>query len=185
MTSNSTNNPNLEEQQQQAVTESYDSRIIAINRTTKVREGGKDFSFAALAVVGDGKGNIGYGRGKAKEVMAAVQKAHNHARRNMVKIELRGETLQYPIKTKYGAVTVMMKPANTGTGIIAGGPMRAIFEVLGVKNVVGKCIGSTNPVNVVHATFKSLSSMVSPLFIAKKRGKTLKEIWGKKEHVEQ
>ena len=167
---------NLESQTNEVV---YDSRVVEIRRTTKVREGGRDFSFSAIAVVGDGNGRVGLGRGKAKEVVLAVQKANDSARRNMNKIKLRGETIQYPLKCRYGATRVIIRPGVKGTGIIAGGAMRPVFEVLGVKNVVAKCIGSTNPTNVVKATIKGLLSMDSPATIAAKRGKTVKEILGK------
>ncbi len=156
----------------------YDSRVVEIRRTTKVREGGRDFSFSAIAVVGDGNGRIGYGRGKGKEVVLAVQKANDAARRNMVKIALRGDTIQYPIVSRRGATRITMQPGAEGTGIIAGGAMRPVFEVLGVKNVVAKCIGSSNPTNVVRTTIESLVKMSTPRMIAEKRGKTVKEVIG-------
>lgn len=167
-----------------AAADAYDSRVVEIRRTTKVREGGRDFSFSALAVVGDGKGRVGFGRGKAKEVVLAVQKATDSARRSMHRIELRGSTLQHPIVTRYGATKVIMKPGAEGTGIIAGGAMRPIFEVLGVKNVIAKCIGSTSPTTVVRATIHSLLSMSSPQSVAEKRGKSIKDILGSKRHAE-
>ncbi|MBU1558409.1 MAG: 30S ribosomal protein S5, partial [Gammaproteobacteria bacterium] len=141
-----------------------------------------DFSFSALAVVGDGKGRIGYGCGKGKEVVSAVQKAVDKARRDMKEIALRNDTLQYPITEYFGSTKVIMLPAVTGTGIIAGGAMRPIFEVLGVRNVIAKCIGSSNPINVVRATLRGLSEMKSPAQIAMKRGKTVKEILGIDQH---
>jgi len=165
---------------EQAAADAFDSRVVEIRRTTKVREGGRDFSFSALAVVGDGNGRVGYGRGKAKEVVSAVQKAIDDARRNMVKIDLRGDTLQYEIKANFGATKVFMAPAPQGKGIIAGGAMRPVFEVLGVKNVLAKCIGSSNPTNIVRATIKSLENMVSASKVASKRGKSVNDILGKK-----
>ena len=163
----------------------YDSRVVEVRRTTKVREGGRDFSFSAVAVVGDGNGRVGFGGGKAKEVVLAVQKANDNARRNMHEISLRGNTIQYPIIARYGATKVVIKPGAEGTGIIAGGAMRPVFEVLGVKNVVAKCIGSTNPTNVIRATINSLLNMSSPKMIAEKRGKTVKEILGIQEHKDE
>jgi small subunit ribosomal protein S5 len=151
-------------------------KLVAVNRNAKVVKGGRIFSFSAITVVGDGKGRIGVGRGKAREVSAAIQKAMESARRNMVHIELNGATLHHQVNAKHGASKVFMKPASEGTGIIAGGAMRAVFEVLGIQNVLSKTIGSSNPVNVVWATIKGLRSMVSPAFIAEKRNKTLKEI---------
>jgi small subunit ribosomal protein S5 len=164
---------------EQTVQDAYDSRIIQIRRTTKVREGGRDFSFSVLVVVGDGKGRVGYGCGKAKEVVSAVQKANDKARRSMNTIHLSSDTVQYPMFAKYGATRVMMRPGAEGTGIIAGGAMRPIFEVLGIRNVVAKCVGSSNPINVVRATIQSLVDMQTPAFIAAKRGKKVSEIFGK------
>jgi small subunit ribosomal protein S5 len=129
-------------------------------------------------VVGDGAGRVGYGRGKAREVPAAIQKAMEAARRNMITVELDGTTLQYPIKARHGASKVYMQPASDGTGVIAGGAMRAVLEMAGVHNVLAKCYGSTNPVNVVRATFNGLKAMNSPDEIAAKRGKTVEEILG-------
>ncbi len=166
--------------QEQSTADAYDSRVVSIRRTTKVREGGRDFSFSALAVVGDGNGQVGFGCGKAKEVVLAVQKANDAARRNMTKIKLRGNTVQYDMSTSFGATRVVIRPGAEGTGIIAGGAMRPVFEVLGVKNVIAKVIGSTNPINVIRATIKSLTEMSSPSMIAEKRGKTIGEILGKK-----
>lgn len=153
-------------------------KMVAVNRNAKVVKGGRIFSFSAITVVGDGKGRIGVGRGKAREVSAAIQKAMEAARRNMIRIELNGTTLHHEITAKHGASKVFMKPAAQGTGIIAGGAMRAVFEVLGVQNVLSKTIGSSNPVNVVWATIKGLKAMVSPALIAEKRGKKLEEIVG-------
>lgn len=164
--------------QEQAVQVELDSRVVDIRRTTKVVKGGRDFSFSATAVVGDRKGNIGYGRGKAKEVSIAIQKATDSARRNMKKIRLRSGTIQHPIVARHGATTVIMKPASQGTGIIAGGAMRDVFEVLGVNNVSAKIIGSANAINVIDATIHGLLNMTSPERIAEKRGKTLEDIVG-------
>jgi len=174
-------NPEKIVEEAQTTASTYDSRIVEIRRTTKVREGGRDFGFSAIAVVGDGKGLVGYGRGKAKEVVLAVQKATDRARRNMHSIVLRNGTLQYEITARHGATKVFMKPAAEGTGIIAGGAMRPVFEVLGVKNVIAKCIGSTNPTNVIKAMVNSLINMSSAKMIAAKRGKTVNEIFGRKE----
>lgn len=151
-------------------------KMIAINRVTKVVKGGRIMGFAALTVVGDGDGRIGMGKGKSKEVPVAVQKAMEEARRKMIKVTLKNGTLQHAVTGRHGASTVMMMPAKEGTGVIAGGPMRAIFEVLGVVNVVAKSNGSTNPYNMVRATLDGLSKMSTPAEIAAKRGKTLEEI---------
>ncbi len=153
-------------------------KMVAINRVTKVVKGGRILGFAALTVVGDGDGGVGMGKGKSKEVPVAVQKAMDEARKRMIKIKLKGGTLYHPIIGSHGAAKVYMQPAPEGTGIIAGGPMRAIFEVMGMTNILAKCIGSTNPYNVVRATLKGLSSMSTPADIAAKRGKTVKEIVG-------
>ena len=153
-------------------------KLIAVNRVSKVVKGGRIFSFTALTVVGDGAGRVGFGRGKAREVPAAIQKAMEAARRNMITVELDGTTLQYAIKARHGASKVYMQPASEGTGVIAGGAMRAVFEMAGVHNVLAKCYGSTNPVNVVRATFNGLKAMNSPEEIAAKRGKTVEEILG-------
>ena len=156
----------------------YLEKLVAVNRTAKVVKGGRIFGFSAITVVGDGKSKIGFGRGKAREVPVAIQKAMESARRNMQTVELNGDTLWYEIVARHGASRVFMKPAAEGTGIIAGGAMRAVFEVLGVRNILAKCIGSTNPVNVIRATINGLTSMVSPETIAEKRGKTVQEIMG-------
>src|ERR1700675_4243982 len=137
-------------------------KMIAVNRVTKVVKGGRIMGFAALAVVGDGDGRIGMGKGKSKEVPVAVQKAMEEARRKMIKVTLKNGTLQHTLTGKHGASSVLMAPAKDGTGVIAGGPMRAIFEVMGVTNVVAKIIGSTNPYNVVRATLNGLQAMNSP-----------------------
>ena len=154
-------------------------KLININRVAKVVKGGRQFGFAALTVVGDGNGRIGMGQGKAREVPVAVQKAMDDARRNLVKIHIKEGTLYYPIIGRHGAATVVMRPASEGTGIIAGGAMRAVFEVVGVRNVLAKCIGSTNPVNVVRATIKALLAINNPAEMAMKRGKKVEELLGK------
>ena len=156
--------------------EGYIEKLIQVNRVAKTVKGGRIFTFTALTVVGDGKGRVGFGRGKSREVPAAIQKAMEAARRNMIQVDLDGTTLQYPIKSAHGASKVYMQPASEGTGVIAGGAMRAVLEVAGVQNVLAKCYGSTNPVNVVHATFKGLKNMQSPDSVAAKRGKRVEEI---------
>jgi small subunit ribosomal protein S5 len=153
-------------------------KMVAINRVTKVVKGGRILGFAALTVVGDGDGGVGMGKGKSREVPVAVQKAMDEARRKMVKVSLKNGTLQHAVVGEHGAAKVFMQPASEGTGIIAGGPMRAIFEVMGVTNVLAKCIGSTNPYNVVRATLNGLQGMNTPAEIAAKRGKTVEEILG-------
>ena len=153
-------------------------KMIAVNRVTKVVKGGRILGFAALTVVGDGDGRIGMGKGKSKEGPVAVQKAMDEARRKMIKVPLRSGTLQHSVIGEHGASRVLMSPAKDGTGVIAGGPMRAIFEVMGVTNVVAKSIGSTNPYNMVRATINGLSKMSTPSEIAAKRGKSIEEILG-------
>lgn len=159
-------------------TDGLQEKLIAVNRVAKVVKGGRQFGFTALTVVGDGQGRVGFGYGKAREVPVAIQKAMEKARRNMLVISLKGSTLQYPLKGRHGAAKVYMQPASEGTGIIAGGPMRAVFEVLGVKDVLAKCFGSRNPINVVRATIEGLTGMKSPDLIAAKRGKKAEEIVG-------
>jgi small subunit ribosomal protein S5 len=156
----------------------YLEKLINVNRVAKVVKGGRIFGFTALTVVGDGAGKVGFGRGKAREVPIAIQKAMENARKNMTEIDINGSTLQYALVGTHGAAKVYMQPASDGTGIIAGGAMRAVFEVLGVNNVLAKCIGTTNPVNVVRATINGLRSMSSPDRMAAKRGKTVEEIRG-------
>jgi small subunit ribosomal protein S5 len=151
-------------------------KLVAVNRVAKVVKGGRQFGFTALTVVGDGDGKIGFGYGKAREVPVAIQKAMDAARKNMKTVNIKDSTLQYPVSARHGAAKVYMQPASEGTGIIAGGAMRAVFEVVGVHNVLAKCIGSSNPINVLRATMKGLMSMRSPEDIAAKRGKTVKEI---------
>ncbi len=153
-------------------------KLVAVTRTAKVVKGGRVFGFAAVVVVGDGKGRIGFGRGKSREVPVAIQKAMEAARRDMKQVWLNGDTLWYEIKANHGASEIFMKPASDGTGIIAGGGMRAVFEVVGINNVLAKCMGSTNPINVVRATIKGLLSMMSPEQIADKRGKSVREVIG-------
>ena len=153
-------------------------KMVAINRVTKVVKGGRIMGFAALTVVGDGDGGIGMGKGKAREVPVAVQKAMEEARRKMIKVTLKNGTLQHTVHGRHGASSVMMIPAKEGTGVIAGGPMRAIFEVMGVTNVVAKSHGSTNPYNMVRATLDGLAKMSTPSEIAAKRGKSVEEILG-------
>jgi len=153
-------------------------KLIAVNRVSKVVKGGRIFSFTALTVVGDGNGRVGFGYGKAREVPAAIQKAMEKARRNMVNVDLNGHTLQHPIKGRHSGSKVYMQPASEGTGIIAGGAMRAVLEVAGVQNVLSKCYGSTNPINVVRATVSALTEMNSPAGIAAKRGLSVEEILG-------
>ncbi|HAU83513.1 MAG: 30S ribosomal protein S5 [Burkholderiales bacterium] len=151
-------------------------KMVAVNRVTKVVKGGRILGFAALAVVGDGDGGIGMGKGKAREVPVAIQKAMEEARKKLFKVSLKSGTLHHAVIGTHGAAKVIMQPASEGTGIIAGGPMRAVFEVMGVTNILAKCIGSTNPYNVVRATLNGLAEMNSPSEIALKRGKTVEEI---------
>lgn len=151
-------------------------KMVAVNRVTKVVKGGRILGFAALTVVGDGDGGIGMGKGKAREVPVAVQKAMEQARRKMIKINLKNGTLFHQVTGEHGAAKVFMQPASEGTGIIAGGPMRAVFEVMGVTNVLAKCIGSANPYNVIRATLNGLEATRRPSEIAAKRGKTIEEI---------
>ena len=151
-------------------------KLVQVNRVAKVVKGGRIFGFTALTVVGDGNGKVGFGRGKAREVPVAIQKAMEAARRNMIKVELNGDTIQYAVKARHGSSNVYMQPASDGTGIIAGGAMRAVLELAGVHNVLAKCYGSTNPVNVVRATYNGLRDMASPDSVAAKRGKSVEEI---------
>lgn len=151
-------------------------KMVSVNRVTKVVKGGRILGFAALTVVGDGKGSVGMGKGKSREVPLAVQKAMEEARQKMIKINLVNGTLHHSVIGRHGAAKVYMQPASEGTGIIAGGPMRAIFEVMGVHNILAKCIGSTNPYNIVRATIEGLSKIHTPAMIAAKRGKSIEEI---------
>ncbi|MFM9972224.1 MAG: 30S ribosomal protein S5 [Burkholderiales bacterium] len=157
-------------------TDGLKEKMVAVNRVTKVVKGGRILGFAALTVVGDGDGGVGMGKGKAREVPVAVQKSLEEARRKMIRVRLKNGTLQHSIIGRHGASKVIMQPASEGTGIIAGGPMRAVFEVMGVTNVLAKCLGSTNPYNVVRATLDGLKRMNTPSEIAAKRGKSVEEI---------
>src|SRR6056297_1454537 len=158
--------------------EGLQEKLIQVNRVAKVVKGGRIFGFTALCAVGDGNGRVGFGRGKAREVPQAIQKAMEAARRNMIQVDLNGDTIQYPVKARHGASKVYMQPASEGTGIIAGGAMRAVLELAGVHNVLAKCYGSTNPVNVVRATFNGLRDMSSPDSVAAKRGLSVEAITG-------
>jgi small subunit ribosomal protein S5 len=151
-------------------TDGIQEKLVSVRRTAQVVKGGRIFSFSAITVVGDGKGRVGIGLGKSREVPAAIQKSLESARRNMVYIALNGGTLFHEVIANHGASKVVMLPASKGTGIIAGGAMRALFEVVGVQNVLAKCIGSTNPVNVIKATLKALRQMTSPEQVMEKRG---------------
>ncbi len=153
-------------------------KLVAVNRVAKVVKGGRQFGFTALTVVGDGNGKVGFGYGKAREVPLAIAKAMEKARKNLQQMSLNEGTLEYAITARHGASKVYMQPASEGTGIIAGGAMRAVFEVAGVRNVLAKCIGSRNPVNVVRATINGLTGILSPEQVAQKRGKKLEEIRG-------
>jgi small subunit ribosomal protein S5 len=157
-------------------TEGLQEKLVQVNRVAKTVKGGRIFQFTALTVVGDGNGKVGFGRGKAREVPIAIQKAMEAARRNMITVELNGDTIQYPTKGAHGASKVYMQPASQGTGVIAGGAMRAVLEIAGIQNVLSKCYGSTNPVNVVRATFNALKEMTSPEAVAAKRGKSVEDI---------
>ena len=166
------------QQQQDERGDGLREKMISINRVTKVVKGGRILGFAALTVVGDGDGSIGMGKGKAREVPVAVQKAMEQARRNMVKIALKSGTIHHEVLGRHGATRVMMKPAQEGNGIKAGGAMRAVFEVMGMTNVVAKAHGSTNPYNIVRATINGLQAMNTPSEIAAKRGKSIEELLG-------
>jgi small subunit ribosomal protein S5 len=159
-------------------TDGLNEKLIAVNRVAKVVKGGRQFGFTALTVVGDGRGRVGFGYGKAREVPTAIQKAMDKARKNMRSVPLKGTTLHYAVTARHGAAHVFMQPASEGTGIIAGGAMRAVFDVLGVKDVLAKCIGSRNPINVVRATIRGLTDMAAPERIAAKRGKSVQDILG-------
>ena len=168
----------MAQQDNSANKDDFIEKLVAVNRVAKVVKGGRQFGFTALTVVGDGNGTIGFGYGKAKEVPLAIQKAMDKARKNMKAVPLKGDTLQHAITGIHGAANVYMQPASDGTGIIAGGAMRAVFEAVGVKNVLAKINGTRNPINVVRATINGLSSMSSPEYIAAKRGKKIEEILG-------
>lgn len=151
-------------------------KLVAVNRVSKTVKGGRQFTFTALTVVGDGAGRIGFGYGKAREVPVAIQKSMEYARKNMSNVELNNGTLWHPVKAGHGAARVFMQPASEGTGVIAGGAMRAVLEAVGVKNVLAKAVGSRNPINLVRATLKGLTDMQSPSRIAAKRGKKVEEL---------
>ncbi|MEZ5500412.1 MAG: 30S ribosomal protein S5 [Steroidobacteraceae bacterium] len=153
-------------------------KLVAVNRTAKVVKGGRQFGFTALTVVGDGAGRVGFGFGKAREVPVAISKAMAQARKSLINVALRNDTLFYAIQGRHGATRVFMQPASDGTGVIAGGGMRAVLECAGVRNVLAKSYGSRNPINVVRATINALGAIRSPRDIAAKRGKTLEEITG-------
>jgi small subunit ribosomal protein S5 len=156
----------------------FTEKLVAVNRTAKVVKGGRQFGFTALTVVGDGAGRVGFGFGKAREVPVAISKAMAQARKNLVNVSLRKGTLHYAVRGTHGATRVLMQPASDGTGVIAGGGMRAVLECAGVRNVLAKSYGSRNPINVVRATITALAVMRSPDDIAAKRGKTVEEITG-------
>lgn len=164
--------------QEQKTEGQYIEKLIEVRRTAKVVKGGRIFGFSALTVVGNQKGRVGIGHGKAREVPEAIRKAMENAKRNLIEVPMSGTTLHHTVVSSHGASKVFMKPASEGTGVIAGGAMRAIFEVAGIQNILAKCYGSTNPVNVVHATMKGLKDSHSPQSIADKRGKTIEEITG-------
>jgi small subunit ribosomal protein S5 len=154
-------------------------KLVAVNRVAKVVKGGRIFGFTALSVVGDGNGKVGFGYGKAREVPVAIQKSMEKARRNMISVDLREGTLWHAIKARHSGSRIYMQPASDGTGVIAGGAMRAVLETVGVHNVLAKSVGSNNPINLVRATIKGLLSMQSPASIAAKRGKPVDEILAK------
>ena len=166
----------MQNMQSEKSTDGMREKMIAINRVTKVVKGGRILGFAALTVVGDGNGAVGMGKGKAKEVPVAVQKAMEEARRRMVRVSLKNGTLHHAVEGRHGATKVFMQPAADGTGIIAGGPMRAVFEVVGVTHVLAKCHGSTNPYNLVRATLNALEATSTPSEIAAKRGLTVEQM---------
>lgn len=160
-------------------TDGNQDKLVYVRRTAKVVKGGRVFGFSALVVAGDGEGKVGFGLGKAREVPAAIKKATEDARRNMISVPLDGKnTLSHPVKATHASSTVLILPASKGTGVIAGNAMRAVFEVMGIQNVLAKCIGSSNPINVIRATFKALKSMETLDSVAAKRGKSVKEILG-------
>jgi len=158
--------------------EEFQEKLVAVNRVAKVVKGGRQFGFTALTVVGDGNGRVGYGYGKARELPLAIQKAMQAARKRLTTVSLKKDTLQYELRGSHGATRVFMKPASDGTGVIAGGAMRAVLECAGVRNVLAKSYGSRNPINVVRATMNALTQMRSPAQIAAKRGKTAEELFG-------
>ncbi|HRN59136.1 MAG TPA: 30S ribosomal protein S5 [Chiayiivirga sp.] len=151
-------------------------KLVAVNRVSKTVKGGRQFTFTALTVVGDGAGKVGFGYGKAREVPVAIQKSMEHARRALVDVELNNGTIWYPVKANHGAARVFMQPASEGTGVIAGGAMRAVLEAAGVKNILAKAVGSRNPINLVRATIKGLTVVQSPAQVAAKRGKKVEDL---------
>jgi small subunit ribosomal protein S5 len=151
-------------------------KLVAVNRVSKTVKGGRQFTFTALTVVGDGNGKVGFGYGKAREVPVAIQKSMEYARKNMINVDLNNGTLFHQVKAGHGAARVFMQPASEGTGVIAGGAMRAVLEAVGVKNVLAKAVGSRNPINLVRATVRGLEAMQSPTRIAAKRGKKVGEV---------
>lgn len=159
-----------------AATDEYIEKLVAVNRVAKVVKGGRQFGFTALTVVGDGRGKVGFGYGKAREVPVAIQKSMEYARKNMSNVDLNNGTLWHAVKSGHGAAHVFMQPASEGTGVIAGGAMRAVLEAVGVKNVLAKATGSRNPINLVRATLRGLESMQSPTRIAAKRGKKTEDL---------
>jgi len=157
-------------------------KLVGINRVAKVVKGGRRFGFAAIVIVGDGRGRVGHGHGKAREVPEAIRKATESAKRNMIRVPLReGRTLHHDVRGRYGAGRVLMRSAEAGTGVIAGGPMRAVFEALGVQDVVAKSVGSSNPHNMIKATFEGLRRCASPRMVAQRRGKKVSEILGRRD----
>ena len=165
-------------EQKDITSEGLLEKLVQVNRVAKTVKGGRIFSFTALTVVGDGKGRVGFGRGKAREVPLAIQKAMEAARKNMIDVALDGTTIQYPFMGVHAASKIYMQPASEGTGVIAGGAMRSVLELAGVQNVLAKCYGSTNPVNVVRATFKALRDMRSPEEVSLKRDLSVQDILG-------
>ena len=158
-------------------------KLVSINRVAKVVKGGRRFGFAALVVVGDEKGRVGFGSGKAREVPEAIRKGTEKAKRNMIRVPLReGRTLHHDVRGRYGAGQVVLRAAPPGTGIIAGGPMRAVFETLGVQDVVAKSLGTQNPHNMIKATFEALKTLQSPRMVATRRGRKVGDIIGRRDH---
>lgn len=164
------------ELQKETTTDGITDKLVDVKRTSKTVKGGRKMSFAALVVAGDGQGRIGFGRGKAIEVPVAIQKATEAARRNMIQVQLKGNTIQHKMNGRHGASKIVMLPAPEGTGIIAGNAMRAVFDVMGIENVLSKCIGSSSPINVIRATIDAFKKMSTPESVAAKRGKTVAEI---------
>ncbi len=163
---------------ERAAVDEFIEKLVAVNRVAKVVKGGRQFGFTALTVVGDGSGRVGFGYGKAREVPVAIQKAMQQARKNLLNVSLKGDTLHYAMTGRHGTTRVFMQPAAPGTGVIAGGSMRAVFECAGVRNVLAKSYGSRNPINVVRATLNALAQLRSPEQIAAKRGKSVEQIMG-------